>query len=227
MTLHVFGDSWAAEVSEPETLYSAGHTDVEPVSVSKLIADQCGLDYECHARGGASIADMLIQLNNSGIREGDHAVFFLTSPSRRTYFNEHGQSKTLAVDLQPNYVNDHQDSWLAAVHCLAMQHICEQVGVEPWFVSTFNVNYTQLSPLWKHVERSYWLLPPETCVVRELFDLTWFGQWKTYSNSDFYDWLQSGSPGVSQFVRPCQDHPNMQGRRAMADLVVKNILRTL
>lgn len=225
--LHIFGDSWADENSEPEGLYNRGVIDTPPQSFAKLTAELCGLQYRCHARGGASQADMFLQLQNSNIQSQDVAVFLLTSPSRRTYFDDQGKQFTMAVDLQEQYVNDHQDSWLAALHCFAMQQFCVTNNVTPLFVSTFNVNYVELSPLWEQIPKHNWILPPTTCMVRELFDPEWFGQYNTYHNNDFYDWLHSGSPGVQKYIRPCKDHPNMAAREVMAGVVASAILKTL
>jgi hypothetical protein len=225
--LHIFGDSWADENSELEELYSRGKIDSLPQSFARLTAELCGLQYRCHARGGASQADMFLQLQNSKIQSQDVAVFLLTSPSRRTYFDDQGKQFTMAVDLQKQYVNDHQDSWLAALHCFAMQQFCVANNVTPLFVSTFNVNYVELCPLWEHIPKHNWILPPSTCMVRELFDLEWFGQYNTYHNNDFYDWLHSQSPGVQKYIRPCKDHPNMAAREVMASVVASAILKTI
>jgi hypothetical protein len=218
--LHVFGDSWAAEVNEPEFLYQSGKTNVKPQTLASLIAQQCDLEYRCHAVNGSSQAGMFRQLEQSNISANDVGVFFLTSPSRRTYFTDQGESRTLPVDLQPQYVNDY--------HCFAMQEFCIKNHAHPLFVSTFNVNYVELNSLWNHVDRQYWMLPPDTCVVRELFDPIWFQQYDVYRNSDFFDWLKSDVDGVQKFIRPCQGHPNMQGRLAMATLAatfIKKIIK--
>jgi hypothetical protein len=225
--LHIFGDSWAAENSELEKLYSGGKIDSPPQSFARLTAELCGLQYLCHARGGASQADMFLQLQHSKIQSQDVAVFLLTSPSRRTYFDDQGKQFTISVDLQKQYVNDHQDSWLSSLHCFAMQQFCLSNNVTPLFVSTFNVNYVELCSLWEHIPKHHWILPPTTCMVRELFDPEWFGQYDIYRNNDFYDWLHSQSPGVQKYIRPCNDHPNMAAREVMASVVASAILKTI
>ena len=225
--LHIFGDCWADEHSEPELLYSSGVIKTPPQSFASLTADLCGLQYRCHACSGASQAEMFFQLQNSRIQSQDVAVFLLTSPSRRTYFDEQGKQCTIPVDLQKHYVNDYQDSWLASLHCFAMQQFCVSNNVTPLFVSTFNVNYVELSPLWEHIPEHHWILPPTTCMVRELFDPEWFGQYDTYRNNDFYDWLHSESLGVQKYIRPCKEHPNMTAREVMSSTVASAILKAL
>lgn len=225
--LYLFGDSWAEENGEYEEIYQAGKAKEIPRSLGKLISELCELEYSCHAKGGSSQFGIFMQLLNSDIQPGDVAIFVLTSPSRRTYFDDKGNSTTVMVDLRPEYVSDYQDSWLSAVFCFSMLQYCISKGIKPLFVNTFNIGYIELCPLWNSIPDEYWILPADTCVVRELYDPEWFKQYENYRNSDFAEWLDADPKSVSVYIRPCIVHPNMEGRRAMANAIstaVKKIL---
>jgi hypothetical protein len=226
-SIYLFGDSWAEEHGEYEQIYSFAGAKEIPVSLSTLISQHCNLKCFCHAQGGASQFDILIQLLNSNIQANDVAIFVLTSPSRRTYFDDQGTTKTVMRDHSPEGISDYHDSWSSAVLCFSMYQYCVSQDIVPLFINTFNIQYNELCPLWKCIPTQNWILPSDSCVVRELFDPDWFKQYEVYKNNDFSDWLASKSNNVDAYIRPCLWHPNITGRRAMADTIamaVKNIL---
>ena len=57
----------------------------------------------------------------------------------------------------------------------------------------------------------------------ELFDPEHFGQFEEFVNSDFYDWLKLDNQQVNHFIRPCQHHPNLNGRRKIAEIVAAKL----
>ena len=84
-TLRFFGDSWPAEGGEINTITNS---DVE--SFPTLVGQALGLETINFGVSGSSQPFMLHQLINSPIKSGDYAVFCLTSPSRKFYYNDQG-----------------------------------------------------------------------------------------------------------------------------------------
>jgi len=192
-----------------------------------MISDMLDIPYVNHAQSGASQMDMISKLVSSEATSGDHAIFSLTAPSRRFYFNEHGRSTNTSVDRDPEQVNDYQDSWLSALTCYAVYTYCVTKQICPWFINTFNVSYKSMwaHPMWNLIPDSAWVLPKNTCVVQMLFDPEQFAD--KYNDSDFYDWLQSNNAQVEKYIKPCQDHPNLAGREQIAQAIAKTIKKEI
>jgi hypothetical protein len=62
--------------------------------------------------------------------------------------------------------------------------------------------------------------------VLQFFDPEYFFQFEECKNSDFYDWLNSGNAQVKQFIKPCNEHPNLSGRRKIAEIVSNKLFST-
>ena len=253
--LHFFGDSWSAEFSELEWIYKikvqekmlaeneddysyaskfVKYSDYDlpneqPKSYPRLIGEILNLEYKNYSKGASSQMYMLDSLVKSEIKENDHAIFSLTSPARRFYYTENGETQNTFADTDVNRVNDIEDNWLAAVCCFSIYSYCKQNGVIPWFISTFNVSSNQGEKphkLWAEIPDDRWIIDKQRCVVQELFDPEHFSStyeefW--YRNSDWVDWLNKNNEQVKKYIRPCYDHPNQHGRRIIAEKIANAI----
>ncbi len=217
-TVHFYGDSWTLEY-DPEKLIKdcVGY----PSTIGKLL----DVPVINHGVGGNSQMSMVDQFIRSNINPGDHAVFSLTSPSRRFYFNDNGQGINTTVDKNKESINDYQDSWVSALTCYSLINLCHLKQCQPWFVNLFNVSYQQewAHPLWNLIPQEVWLLPPNRCLVQDVFDPEWFSQFEIFRNSDFYDWLNTNNQAVNNYIRPCSHHPNLRGKNAIAEFLANKL----
>jgi len=220
--LYFFGDSWPAEGGELEAIL---HSKVK--SYPAMVGDMLSMPYENHGLSGSSQLDMVSKLIASNATAGDHAIFSLTSPARRFYYNNQGIEKNTAVDTNREQLNDYQDSWLSALSCYTIYNYCSNHKITPWFINTFNISFKKQwsHPLWKFVPDHVWILPKDTCIVQMLFDPERFAA--KYDDSDFDDWLQSDNQQVQQYIQPCRDHPNLKGREKIASVIAEKIKKDL
>ena len=220
--LYFFGDSWPAEGGELETMYGKKFK-----SYPAMISDLLDIPYVNHAQWGTSQPDMISKLILSNASTGDHAIFSMTAPSRRFYFDDNGTAENISVDKSAEQVNDYQDSWLSALTCYTILNYCITKQIRAWFINTFNVSYkpTRAHPLWNMIPDDVWVLPKNTCAVQMLFDPEQFAD--KYDDSDFYNWLQSNNAQVKKYIRPCQDHPNLTGRERIAQTIAEKIKKDL
>ena len=220
-TLYFFGDSWTEQNSELEILFPKENFLSYPDMVGQLL----NIRVKNLAEGGTSQMDMLDKLAKSDIQDGDHALFCLTAPSRRFYVDEHNCSQNSFCDHDKNKVNDFYDSFLSATVVLAIEQICNSKNITPWFMCAFDTSYNQQTAhqLWKFVDFGKWLISPATTIVRELFDPIWFKKYKVQKNTDFADWLNEDNQQVKKLIRPCQGHPNIEGRKLIAEFVYKKL----
>jgi len=235
-TLHCFGDSWPDEIGEAEEIYEVNPELIElvdgkpPRSIPKMISDLLGVEYQNHSQSSTSQPEMIQQLVRAPVKAGDHAVFFITSPSRRFYFDEHGNTVNEFCDVNRNALNDYQDSWLSALTCYTLYNYCKSKSVTPWFLSTFNVSYYQtmdMHPLWDEIPKDRWIVDKHKCIVQEEFDNEFFSSTNDnefeYRNSDWSDWLRTENENVKKYIRPCEDHPNLVGRMAIAKRIAETL----
>lgn len=227
--LYFFGDSWTSEKCEVEDLYRRGiYRPEKPIqSVPAIVSEITGLDHRNYSVPGSSQEHMLYRLLESDIKSGDHAIFALTAPSRRFFLDDDATPTSVHHDAVSS-INDHNDSWRASCAVNGFYQQCIIKGVTPWFFCLFNRsrfdNNEVLKKNWERVPADRWLLPPTTCAVAEWVDPGWFARFEEYMNSDFYDWLRSDSPEVSRMIHPCQEHPNLEGRWAIARKIAEKIL---
>ena len=226
-TLYFFGDSWSSEESEIEVLIQKKKITVnEPVkSYPAIVSELLRLPYKNYSFPGTSQTHVIQQVLKSDISAGDHAIFSLTAPSRRFYFNNVGDSENTLIDENKNAVNDYQDNWLSSLACYSLYQLCRQKLVNPWFLKTFNVSYLKDSndSLWELIPDNVWLVPKTTCIVATEFDPEFFDQFDEYKNIDFHSWLKTDNQQVQQYIRPCRDHPNMLGRKKIAEKVAAEL----
>ena len=225
-TLYFFGDSWSSEACEVEGLAKrSNHFKNEIIqSYPAMVSDLLNMPYKNYSKPGSSQPHMIHQLLTSDIGPGDHAIFSLTAGSRRLYFDEQGVDVNIPVDKNVDAINEYQDCWQAAWVCYTLYQYCQQHSISCWFMSTFNVSWSKQThqPLWNLVHDHCWILPKNHCVL-ELFDPEHFGQFEEFVNSDFYDWLKLDNQQVNHFIRPCQHHPNLNGRRKIAEIVAAKL----
>lgn len=220
--LYFFGDSWSAETGELEAWHVKNNiAPGEPLlSYPAMISKFLNIPYRNFSVPGSSQQSMIPQLINSDAKSGDHAIFSLTSPSRRFYYNNDNTMINLSIDGIKESISVYQDSWLSALTCFTLYNYCMQKEIQPWFVSTFDVSYhdriEKHHALWKHVPDSVWILPKETCLVQTEFDPEWYNKESKNLTANLYNWLNSGRPAVNKYIRPCVDHPNLAGRKKIA-----------
>lgn len=221
-TLYFFGDSWSTEIGEYEEITKS----IDTFGYPKMVADSLNLNYKNFSVNGASQPDMLHHLVTSDIKKGDDAIFSLTAPSRRFYYDTKGVQQNLHgwEVLHQESINDYNDVFLSAVNCYTLYHWCHDRGINPWFLSTFNISYhvDYHHNLWDSIPDSVWILPRTTCVVTQ-FDVEWFSKYSDYRNSDWYEWLKTNNHAVKKYIQPCEHHPNITGREFIANLIIKKL----
>ena len=210
-TIHFYGDSWTIEKDSEELIKSC-------VGYPSMVGEMLSTPIRNHAISGNSQLGMVDQFISSSISPGDHAVFSMSAPSRRFYLDEIGKRKNIPVDFNKESVNDYQDSWLSAITCAMLVDLGKKRDCRIWFVNLFNISYQEewAHPLWKDISDENWLLPPDRCLIQEVFDPTWFSQFEIFRNSDFFDWLDTNNEQVVKCIRPCYNHPNLEGRKRIA-----------
>jgi hypothetical protein len=225
-TLYFFGDSWSTETGEPEKLAKAGKYIVDaPIKCyPAIVSDLLNIPYKNYSKSGSSQPHLIQQLLDSDISAGDHAIFSLTAPSRRFYYNDEGVEINTFADDNIAAVSDYQDSWQSAWVCYTLYQYCQQHSITCWFISTFNVSWSKQTHhlLWNQIPDTCWILPKTQCVL-EFFDPEYFSKFEEYINIDFHDWLNTNNPQVNQFIRPCHDHPNLLGRQRIAEIVADKL----
>lgn len=228
--LYFFGDSWSSENCEVESLASHRQHFLNDTikSYPAMVSDLLKMPYKNYSKPGSSQPHMIHQLLSSDISAGDHAVFSFTAGGRRLYFDDRGIDVNIGVDKNIDAVNEYQDCWQAAWVCCTLYQYCQQQEINCWFISTFNVSWSKQThhPLWNSVPDRCWILPKNQCVLQS-FDPEHFNQFEEYVNSNFYDWLNTDNSQVKQFIRPCQNHPNLNGRRKIAEIVANKLLESL
>lgn len=214
--LYFFGDSWPAEGGEYNDLVRVKH-DSYPTMIGKML----GVESRNHAKSGTSIEHTLIQMLASDIGPGDHAVFSLTAPSRRMFYVSPRNIRHTAVDLNRDAVNDTNDQWQAVKTLLLIYFVCQQRQINPWFINTFNISCYDHThdELWNMIPSQCWILDRRTCIVSELFDPVFHSRYQLYNNSNFDEWLLHNNQQVQQYIRPCENHPNLQGRIRIAECI--------
>ena len=228
--LHFFGDSWTSEKCELEKLIEQGKLAGPALSVPALVASKLQLPYTNYSLPASSQEEMIYRMKDAKMQPGDHAVFALTAPSRRFYLDSHNKVNRLFVDNNPDAVNDFSDSWKSACACYIFYSTCQSQGVIPWLLSTFNVSWMPETKnhIWNLIPDQIWIIPKNKCIIATDFDPEWFDKYaKEYRNSDFFDWLETKNEQVNKFIYPCQVHPNQEGRKVIADQIVKAIARYL
>ena len=227
--LHFFGDSWSAEPGEYESIASRTLTPEEFAKVEsypKMVSKFLNIPYKNHSVQGSSIAHMIPQLLNSGITSGDCAIFSLTAPSRSFYYNSSGTAihQRAYEQLNQKTVNHFNVGWMSAWSCYTLYKLCQDQNINGWFMPLFDVPYQAdyHHELWDRIPEDCWIIPKTSCVTK-LFDPEYFSQWETYRNSNFHEWLATNNAQVKTYIRPCQDHPNILGRRLIADTIISKL----
>ena len=227
--LYFFGDSWTAEVGELETWHRLNRiAPVEPLSsFPNMVSDSLNIPYKNFARPGSSQMSMIPCLINSGVANGDHAIFCLTTNARRFFYKDFDSIVDLRMEENKEALNEYQDSWMTALTCFTLYNYCQNKGINSWFVNVFEVSYhnrvSQHHPLWKEIPDSVWLLPKNTCLVHTEFDAEYYTLGNTNLSANLYDWLNTNNANVQEYIRPCGDHPNLAGRKKIAQRIVSEL----
>lgn len=222
VSLHFYGDSWTLEDDSENIIQDC-------VGYPSLVGKILDLPAHNHALSGNSQMGMIDQFVRTETSSGDHVIFSMSAPSRRFYFDNDGRSKNLSVDEHKDAINDFQDSWLSAITCLSLIHLCQRRGCHAWFINLFNISYQEewAHPLWESIPSSVWLLEPDCCLVQKVFDAEWFDKFEVFRNSDFHAWLETENAQVQKYIRPCLNHPNLEGRNAIASFIANKLVKHL
>ena len=237
-TLHFFGDSWPDEGGEIDEIYKRTKDkkllidDDIPKSYPRMVSELLSMPYTNYAVSSTSQPDMIRQLmSNHKLHKGDHAIFSLTSPSRRFYYDDNNNHINEFCDSNVHTMNDSHDSYLSALTCYSLYNYCIQHEVTPWFINTFNVSYyttgNMQHALWDEIPAINWIIPRDKCAVQILFDTDYFStnsdEEFEYRNSDWTDWLNTNNNNVKKYIRPCISHPNLKGRMLIALEIFKRL----
>lgn len=220
--MYFFGDSWTAEHGEYNIIMNQ-YFDSYPTIVGKLLEQpicNCALP-------GSSQEHMIIQFLSSDIKDGDHAVFSLTAPSRRMYYDDKQEIHHPFIDINKSGINDYNDQWRSSIALTLLYHLCMSKNIKPWFICMFNVTCVDDygNQLWATIPDDCWLLPKNQCAVEKIFDPGYFSKYNSFRNSDFQDWLDTENSQVQRYIRPCFNHPNLEGRKIIAQTVADIITR--
>jgi len=225
ITLHFFGDSWTAEQCELERFVQQGKFLHPTKSVPALVSEELKLSYINYSRSGSSQSEMIYYLSKAHMKPGDHAVFCLTAPSRRFYLDHDNHCNSSYVDSIKDAINDFHDSWISACTCYMFNSLCINANVKPWFFSTFNVSWSKdtHNNIWDQIPSNNWIIPKNQCVIATNFDPEWFGRFTEFKNTDFFDWLKTRNEQVKKYIYPCEQHPNMEGRKTIASIICNSL----
>ena len=221
-TLRFFGDSWPSERDETHELALA--QGLTPKSYPQLVSEILNLPYKNYSVNGTSQQHNLVQLMASNIQPGDHAIFSLTSPYRKMYYDEQGRARTLGHATDPMLINDYNETWLSANICFTLYYYCLSRGSHAWFINTFDTSAFAWidQPLWQEIPELCWLMPSDQCVA-QLFDPEFFQQTPEYKSYYFKDWLDSDNAQVQKYIRPNVNHPNQAGRELIAKKIADEL----
>ena len=222
-TIYFFGDSWPVGC-ELELATQKPYP--------KLVGEMLTIPTVNCATGGSSQLEMLPKLLSSQIQPNDVAIFALTSPSRRFYYESNPTNCSdpiITWDFSLTTVNDFNDTWMAGLSVYALYSWCLQHQVTPYFFNLFTTSYnTEFHHLiWEEIPEDVWMLPKDTCVARELYDPEWYKQWDTLRNGDFADWLVTNNTQVNKYIKPCINHPNQAGHLVIAEMIVDHLGSTV
>lgn len=139
--LITFGDSWpdGCELDENGSPYG------------RLLAQKLALDFVNCARESTSNDHMILQLRDyiaSGCCKADLAVFFITSPDRMLYIDEHGQDHEIYPSAGDNetraqahfrwFHSRPQTHFRLNSTMLALQHMCQSQGMRDYYIVGWN-----------------------------------------------------------------------------------------
>lgn len=225
MKIYCFGDSWTAEYFEDAELQLFAEQNEVCKSWPTMLSEILQIEIVNKAVPSSSQLSMIHYLTQCKLEPKSHVIFALSAPSRRMSLTSAGEVGHLYHDKNKFAVNDYEDSWQSALACFLSIKLCEQQDCTPWFLCLFDKSYDAMYAhhLWKMIDQNYWILPPDTTIVREVFDPKWFKQWQEQKNSDFLDWLKTNNQFVKTYIRPCVDHPNQTGRQKIAEYIAKKI----
>lgn len=226
--LHFFGDSWPAAGGEIYNylLKTQGiKTDSYPTMVGKIL----DMPVKNYAVSGSSQQHMIIQILSSNLLPGDHAIFSMTCPAREMYYNDQNQLVRTMISPNKDGINDYQDSWRSANVCFMLYHYCKSRQVHPWFINMFTVSSYEKTkhPLWDEIPEFNWLIPKHECIVQTDFDPAFFNRHADHRNSDYWDWLNDNNAQVQKYIRPCESHPNLEGKELIAKKIAKEIKKRM
>lgn len=216
-TIYFYGDSWTrgSELElfpEPQKVYS------------ELIEEFLKIPTKNYSKNGSTQLEMMHQLLHSPIGKNDIAIFSLTSPSRRFFYGpdpRNQESPKIFYDGSLQTINDYNDVWMAGLAVYTLYTWCLQHSIKAYFFNLFTTSYnTEFHHLiWDSIPDDIWILPKDTCATREWYDPTWYKQWDTLRNNNYSAWLGTNNKQVQKYIRPCQNHPNPEGHKMIAQMV--------
>ena len=201
------------------------------LSYPTVVGQIVNLPIKNYSQNGSSQPDMIQKLLNADINDGDIAIFSMTAQSRQFYYNDSGKPINVAtaeeMSLLPT-VNDYNGVWQSAQTCFVLYNICQQKNVIPCFLNTFNISYHKEyhHKLWELLPDDVWIMPKDHCVIEE-FDTEYFGKFDEYRNSDFWEWLQTNNKQVQYYIRPYANHPHVNGRKKIAEIISDYLRRVI
>lgn len=213
-----FGDSWVAGCEANEI----DGTDCPEFAFPSHFKDSINLGVT-----GSSVDSIIdILYDNLDI---DTAVFCLTEPVRRIFYTKENKVIDGNVSLDNEFKreltslsNDINDDMIVSRMCLLIYYICINHNIKPYFVNLFGSQYG-VSKLWNLIPADNWLLPRDTCLVKELFDNSdWFPDYPNTAG-DYTYWLRDNNNDVNRYISPCDAHPNKIGHRTIAAFIDSKI----
>jgi len=175
---------------------------------------------------GTGIPGLLRRFNEAQ-KEFDIAVFCLTDPSRLMFYKDYDNYTDDSYGnalLDSEYTtlqkisNDYNDDVIVSQVCYILYKWCCDLNIDCFFINMFTRQLNE-SYLWKLIPDNKWLLPPQSHVVKHLFD-----RQKTLCEfddmRDHAAWIyNNNSPDVQKFIRPCDRHPNKLGHKVIAEFI--------
>ena len=235
MKFYWFGDSWVAG----DELYKIVPSDIhQQYAFPKLVSDHHGAECINLGKNGYS-PDILPYLFSDIVDQIDPVVdkifFFLSADSRTWMFNEQGKISWIGTNpgFLPKNAHIYHNEWMKffdnpqqriynydrAVNLLYFW--CKNLGVDFYLSNIFT---TAEQSIMDHTTDDAWLVPRDRCIAECI--LTFFD--KEYGQvivNDVPELLNEQwkiqKLQVEKYIKPCIQHPNIQGHRRIADYIIE------
>jgi len=249
MTMHFFGDSWAAGCElngyithnlkrtksyNKQLAHALTHENnciylMKELAYPSIVGNMLNEPIDNHGITASSQDRMLYEFNNANIIQGDDAVFALTAPSRKSCLSDNNEIIDIQWDESDKYLNEYNNDWRSAQTCLLLYFLCNKLGINAWFFNVFTTIDIKLkNDLWNIIPDDRWLIPKHENIISRIFDKH-ISQWSHEGN--LFDWIMTENDAVKKYIRPCKAHPNLEGHQKIAEYIAselknrKNLLR--
>ncbi len=179
---------------------------------------------------GTGIPGLLRHFNQAE-KNFDLAIFCITDPSRimfyKTYddYTDDIQGTALASSEHKTLQkigNNYNDDVIVSQICYILLKWCQDLDIQCYFVNLFTGQLGE-SFLYKLIPDNYWLINKHSCLLKEVFDTqNYFADY--LGKRELWIWLKNDNADVKKFIRPCENHPNKTGHKAIADFMNNKLL---